>query len=139
MRTRGSHHVVAGHRGGTSARWRRAAAVAVDPSTHTAYVTNGNASTVSVISAALPAPVTTVTSSRNPSPAGQNVTFTATVGPADGGTITFSSGSKLPAIISDRDLRRQDLVTINSDGQQGTGTDERVHQEAGQDRRFPRR
>jgi hypothetical protein len=28
MRTRGSHHVVAGHRGGTSARWRRAAAVA---------------------------------------------------------------------------------------------------------------
>src|ERR1035441_3611061 len=66
--------------------------VAVDPSAHTAYVTNGNASTVSVISAALPAPVTTVTSSRNPSPAGQNVTFTATVGPADGGTITFSSG-----------------------------------------------
>src|ERR1019366_9277800 len=176
MRTRGSHHVVAGHRGGTSARWRRAAAVAaaaalplaacaatalpasaaggytvtatigvgsgpdgvavdpatrtayvtnvdddtvsvideaagtvtatvrvgadpsgvaVDPSAHTAYVTNGNASTVSVISAALPAPVTTVTSSRNPSPAGQNVTFTATVGPADGGTIPFSSGSRV--------------------------------------------
>jgi YVTN family beta-propeller protein len=69
--------------------------VAVDPSAHTAYVTNGNASTVSVISAALPAPVTTVTSSRNPSPAGQNVTFTATVGPADGGTITFSSGSRV--------------------------------------------
>src|SRR5450755_371772 len=134
MRTRGSHHVVAGHRGGTSARWRPAAAVAaaaalplaacaatawpasaaggytvtatigvgsgpdgvaVDPAARTAYVTNGNASTVSVISAALPAPVTTVTSSRNPSPAGQNVTFTATVGPAYGGTITFSSGSRV--------------------------------------------
>jgi hypothetical protein len=34
-----------------------------------------------------------VTSSRNPSTFGQNVTFTATVGPADGGTITFSRGS----------------------------------------------
>jgi YVTN family beta-propeller protein len=67
--------------------------VAVEPSTHTAYVTNGNARSVSVISAARPTPVTTVTSSRNPSSAGQNVTFTATVGPADGGTITFSSGS----------------------------------------------
>ena len=68
--------------------------VAVDPSTHTAYVTNGNARSVSVISAALPTPVTTVTSSRNPSTFGQNVTFTATVGPVDGGTITFRSGSK---------------------------------------------
>jgi hypothetical protein len=35
-----------------------------------------------------------VTSSRNPSTFGQNVTFTATAGPADGGTITFSSGSQ---------------------------------------------
>jgi hypothetical protein len=35
-----------------------------------------------------------VTSSRNPSAFGQNVTFTAEVDPADGGTITFSSGSK---------------------------------------------
>jgi YVTN family beta-propeller protein len=68
--------------------------VAVDPSTHTAYVTNAKASTVSVISAALPAPVTTVTSSRNPSSFGQAVTFTATVGPVDDGTITFSSGSR---------------------------------------------
>jgi len=68
--------------------------VAVESSTHTAYVTNGNASSVSVISVALPTPVTTVTSSRNPSTFGQNVTFTATVGSADGGTITFSSGSK---------------------------------------------
>ena len=67
--------------------------VAVDPSTHTAYVANSGDGTVSVISAALPAPVTTVTSSRNPSTFGRNVTFTATVGPADGGTITFSSGS----------------------------------------------
>jgi YVTN family beta-propeller protein len=67
--------------------------VAVDPAAHTAYVTNGNASTVSVISAARPAPVTTVTSSRNPSTFGQTVTFTATVAPADGGTITFNSGS----------------------------------------------
>jgi len=67
--------------------------VAVDPTTHTAYVTNENASTVSVISAALPTPVTTVTSSRNPSPAGQDVTFTAMVGPANGGTITFSRGA----------------------------------------------
>jgi YVTN family beta-propeller protein len=68
--------------------------VAVEPSTHTAYVTNGNASSVSVISVALPTPVTTVTSSRNPSTFGQNVTFTATAGPVDGGTITFRSGSK---------------------------------------------
>jgi YVTN family beta-propeller protein len=68
---------------------------AVDPSAHTAYVTNGNGSTVSVISAPLPAPVTKVTSSRNPSSAGQSVTFTATVGPADGGTIKFSRGSKV--------------------------------------------
>jgi alpha-tubulin suppressor-like RCC1 family protein len=43
-------------------------------------------------SAALPAPVTTVTSSRNPSTFGQHVTFTATVGPTDGGTMTFSNG-----------------------------------------------
>ena len=68
--------------------------VAVDPATHAAYVTNFGAGTVSVISAALPVPVTTVTSSRNPSTFGQNVTFTATVGPADGGTITFSSASQ---------------------------------------------
>jgi len=69
--------------------------VAVDPTLHTAYVTNENASTVSVISVARPAPVTTVTSSPNPSTFGRNVTFTATVGPADGGTITFSSGSEV--------------------------------------------
>jgi DNA-binding beta-propeller fold protein YncE len=68
--------------------------VAVDPSTHTVYVTNEGADTVSVISAALSAPVTTVTSSQNPSTFGQDVTFTATVSPADGGTITFSTGSK---------------------------------------------
>ena len=41
-----------------------------------------------------PAPVTTVTSSPNPSTFGQNVTLTATASPADGGTITFSSGSQ---------------------------------------------
>jgi len=68
--------------------------VAVDPTAGTAYVTNENANTVSVIGAALPTPVTTVTSSRNPSSSGQDVTFTAMVGPADGGTITFSRGSK---------------------------------------------
>jgi YVTN family beta-propeller protein len=68
--------------------------VAVDPTSHTAYVTNENANSVAVISAARPAPVTTVTSSRNPSTFGQRVTFTATVGPADGGTVTFSHGSK---------------------------------------------
>jgi YVTN family beta-propeller protein len=68
--------------------------VAVDTASHTAYVANGNASTVSVISVIRPAPVTTVTSSRNPSTFGQRVTFTATVKPADGGTMTFSSGSK---------------------------------------------
>jgi YVTN family beta-propeller protein len=68
--------------------------VAVDPTSHTAYVTNGNESTVSVISVTRPTTVTTVTSSRNPSTFGQSVTFTATVGPADGGTMTFSSGSK---------------------------------------------
>jgi len=68
--------------------------VAVDATADTAYVTNENANTVSVISAALPTPVTTVTSSRNPSSSGQDVTFTAMVGPADGGTITFSRGSK---------------------------------------------
>jgi YVTN family beta-propeller protein len=68
--------------------------VAVDPTSHTAYVANGGASTVSVISVTRPTPVTTVTSSRNPSTFGQKVTFTATAGPADGGTATFSSGSK---------------------------------------------
>src|ERR1700733_1697926 len=70
--------------------------VAVDPVLHTAYVTNGNASTVSVIGVvqAQPTPVTTGTSSRDPSTFGQTVTFTATVAPADGGTITFSSGSQ---------------------------------------------
>ena len=68
--------------------------VAADPTAHTAYVTNGNASSVSVIGTARPTPVTTVTSSRNPSTFGQSVTFTAKVGPADGGTMTFSSGSK---------------------------------------------
>jgi len=69
------------------------AVVTVDPAARTAYVTNASDGTVSVISPALPAPVTTVTSSQNPSPFGRNVTFTATVGPADGGTITFSSRS----------------------------------------------
>jgi YVTN family beta-propeller protein len=68
--------------------------VAVDPTSHTAYVANGGGSTVSVISATRPTPVATVTSSRNPSAFGQRVTFTATVGPADGGTVTFSRGSK---------------------------------------------
>jgi YVTN family beta-propeller protein len=71
--------------------------VAVDPTSHTAYVANGGGSTVSVITATRPAPVATVTrvnSSRNPSTLGQSVTFTATVGPADGGTVTFSRGSK---------------------------------------------
>jgi DNA-binding beta-propeller fold protein YncE len=67
--------------------------VAADPTSHTAYVTNYGAGTVSVISVTRPTPVTTVTSSRNPSTFGQDVTLTATVGPADGGTITFSSGS----------------------------------------------
>jgi YVTN family beta-propeller protein len=68
--------------------------VAVDPAAHTAYVANYGAGTVSVITAARPAPVTTLTSSPNPSTFGQNVTFTATVGPAGGGTMTFSSGSQ---------------------------------------------
>ena len=68
--------------------------VAVDLPAHTAYVTNGNARRVSVISAVRPAPVTTVTSSRNPSSVGQKVTFTATVGPADDSTMTVSSGSR---------------------------------------------
>jgi DNA-binding beta-propeller fold protein YncE len=73
--------------------------VAVNPSTHTAYVTSfadqdhGLAGTVTVISAARPAPVITVTSSKNPSTFGQKVTFTATTAPADGGTISFSAGS----------------------------------------------
>jgi YVTN family beta-propeller protein len=68
-------------------------AMAVDPTTHTAYVTNNGDGTVSVISAALPTPVTTVSSSRSPSTVGQRVTFTATVGPAGPGTVTFSSQS----------------------------------------------
>ena len=52
------------------------AAVAVDPSTHTLYVaTSGD--TVSVIDVALPTPVITVTSSRNPSSFGQKVALTA--------------------------------------------------------------
>jgi DNA-binding beta-propeller fold protein YncE len=70
------------------------AGVAVDPTFHAAYVANSNASTVSVISLIRPTPVSKVTSSRNPSTFGQSVTFTATVGPADGGTITFSRGPK---------------------------------------------
>ena len=69
-------------------------AIAVDPRTHTAYVANTSSGTVSVISAALPTPVTTVSSSRNPSTAGQKVTFTATVGPACPGVVTFSSQSR---------------------------------------------
>ena len=65
------------------------AAVAVDPSTHTLYVaTSGD--TVSVIDVALPTPVITVTSSRNPSSFGQKVTLTAKADPADGGTMTFA-------------------------------------------------
>jgi len=67
--------------------------VAVDLATRTAYVANASDGTVSVISAARPAPVTTVTSSQNPSIFGRSVAFTARVGPADGGTITFTSGS----------------------------------------------
>jgi hypothetical protein len=46
-----------------------------------------------VISPDLPVPVTTVTSSQDPSTFGQKVTSTATIAPADGGTITFSNGS----------------------------------------------
>jgi YVTN family beta-propeller protein len=69
--------------------------VAVDPTSHTAYVADEGANSVSVISVARPAPVTTVTSSRNPSTFGGSVTFTATVGPADGGTVTFSHGAKV--------------------------------------------
>jgi YVTN family beta-propeller protein len=66
--------------------------VAVDPVAHTAYVTNEADSTVSVIGAAKPVPVTTATSSRNPASVGQSVTFTAKVGPVNGGKITFGSG-----------------------------------------------
>jgi YVTN family beta-propeller protein len=69
--------------------------VGVDPASHTAYVANYGASTVSVISVTRPTPVTKVTSSRNPSAFGQSVTLTATVGPADGGRVTFSRGSKI--------------------------------------------
>ncbi len=67
--------------------------VAVAPSTHTVYVANSGAGTVSVINADLPVPVTMVTSSQDPSTFGQKVTFTATIAPADGGAITFSNGS----------------------------------------------
>jgi len=63
--------------------------------THTAYVTNEAVSTVSVIGAAQPVPVTTATSSRNPSSVGQSVAFTAKVGPVNGGTVTFSNGKVL--------------------------------------------
>jgi len=89
--------------------------VAVEPSTHTAYVTNGNASTVSVISGALPTPVTSVTSSRNPSSFGQKVTFTARVGPADGGTMTFRSGSRVLC-------RAASLTTVSGRTYQATCT-----------------
>jgi hypothetical protein len=41
----------------------------------------------------LPVPVTTLTSSQDPSTFGQKVTFTATIAPADGGTLTFTNGS----------------------------------------------
>jgi len=67
--------------------------MAVDPATHAAYVTNNGDSTVSVISADLPVPVTTVTSSQDPSTFGQKVTFTATIAPVNGGTITFANGA----------------------------------------------
>jgi YVTN family beta-propeller protein len=69
--------------------------VAVDPVAHTAYVTNEGANTVVVIGAAKPVPVTTATSSRNPSSVGQSVIFTAKVGPVNGGTVTFSNGKVL--------------------------------------------
>lgn len=69
-------------------------AVAVDPATHAVYVANGDANTVSVISAPRPAPAITLTSSRNPATFGHNVTLTATAGPADGGTITFTAGPR---------------------------------------------
>jgi YVTN family beta-propeller protein len=68
-------------------------AIAVDPTTHTAYVTNNEDGTVSVVSAARPTPVTRVSSGRNPSTVGQRVTFTATVGRAGPGTVTFSGQS----------------------------------------------
>jgi YVTN family beta-propeller protein len=67
-------------------------AVAVDPATHAVYVANYADNTVSVISAPRPAPAITMTSSRNPATFGQNLTLTATAGPADGGTITFTAG-----------------------------------------------
>jgi YVTN family beta-propeller protein len=69
-------------------------AAAVDPATHAVYVANGDANTVSVISAPRPAPAITLTSSRNPATFGHNVTLTATAGPADGGTITFTAGPR---------------------------------------------
>jgi hypothetical protein len=68
-------------------------AIAVDPTTHTAYVTNDEDGTVSVVSAARPTPVTRVSSWRNPGTVGQRVTFTATVGRAGPGTATFSGQS----------------------------------------------
>jgi YVTN family beta-propeller protein len=67
--------------------------VTADPVTHTAYVTNYEDGTVSVISPPLPVPVITVLSSKNPGTFGRKVTFTATAAPADGGTITFSHGT----------------------------------------------
>jgi YVTN family beta-propeller protein len=69
-------------------------AVAVDPATHILYVTDNSKDTVSVISPPRPAPVITVTSSKNPGAFGQKVTFTATAAPVNGGTITFSNGSR---------------------------------------------
>ena len=69
--------------------------VVADPATHTAFATNFSDGTVSVISTApaLPTPVVRVTSGQHPSTFGQKVTFTATVQPVDGGTITFSNGT----------------------------------------------
>jgi YVTN family beta-propeller protein len=69
--------------------------VAVDLGTHTLYVTDDGADTVSVIRPPRPTPAITVTSSHNPSVFGQKVTFTATAAPVNGGTITFRSGSKV--------------------------------------------
>jgi YVTN family beta-propeller protein len=68
--------------------------LAVDPVTHALYVANLEEETVSVFSAPRPVPVVTVTSSHNPGVFGGKVTFTATAAPADGGTVTFSSGAK---------------------------------------------
>jgi YVTN family beta-propeller protein len=73
----------------------RGVGVDTDPyTTHSIYVANGFSDSVSVITPPVTSTATTVASPANPSVAGQQVTYTATVSRApDGGTVAFTDGT----------------------------------------------